>query len=342
MNSESLQKQLMIFRVDEDNEWIRNELDQGRLRQGWGDDGLSLVNSAGERIDKSNWENAAYKRWGENPSPRRFVILSKMLELTSGDFVIVPKMPEWNQFTIARVSGSYKFEVAEGQKDFGHIIPVDKESIRKFHYKANKQSFIVSALFSRANHRPAVSFCNSEEHVNVVSQLLEMYSEASEAQSNDLLAQVMDSAYREAAKTLASEVEKWNGPRFEDAVRQSFEEQGYQIKYCKRYDGEGSDIDMLVSPPANQYTSFVPAEIAVQVKWKQGIDQDESSAIDQISKWADWQCSEAKKIVISSASEFTKKAHEKASDKGVELICGLQTMCFLLGISGRYREEWDN
>ncbi len=41
-----------------------------------------------------------------------------MLELVEGDIVVVPKMPEWSEFTIARVSGKYFFGVDTGREDF--------------------------------------------------------------------------------------------------------------------------------------------------------------------------------------------------------------------------------
>lgn len=70
--------------------------------------------------DKTDWEAAhrAWKDWG-NPSPRRFAILRRMLELDRGDIVVMPKMPALNQFTIACASGRYRFELADGGGRFG-------------------------------------------------------------------------------------------------------------------------------------------------------------------------------------------------------------------------------
>ena len=79
----------------------------------------------------------------------------------------------------------------------------------------------------------------------------------------------------------------------------------------------------------------------MQVKWKQGRDDDDVKAVKQIADWVEWQGSTATKCVISSASQFTEKAREEAAANGVELIGGLQTMCFLLGLADRYREDWE-
>ena len=333
---------LTIFRTDEGNEWLYEELTQGRLRQGWGAPGFSLFTPDGKPVEKMDWEASYRKRkgWGE-PSPRRFSILYGMLYLEDGDYVVMPKMPTWDQFTVARVSERYRFEVTGDYEDFGHIVPVYRDSVRTFAHRANDLSFLVSALVARANHRPAVSFCYSIEHIAAVRQLLEMPSNLAEMPKKDLLAASIDEAFLAAAKSFAKTVAGWNGQIFEEAVKQRFVDQGYQVKDYKRYDGEGSDVDMVVTPPLSKHAPFLPEEIAVQVKWKQGIDQDDAEAVEQIGRWAEWQDSTATKYVISSASGFTEKAREKAVANSVELIGGLQTMCFLLGLADRYRADWE-
>ncbi|MYA18652.1 MAG: restriction endonuclease [Gammaproteobacteria bacterium] len=331
-----------IFRTDEGNDWLCTELAEGRLRQGWGASGLGLVAEDGEPVDQQDWQ-AAYKDrtdWG-NPSPRRFAILRRMLELDCGDIVVVPKMPAWDQFTIARASGGYRFELAGGHPDFGHVIPVDPESVRTFGYRSCKEALLISGLFSRANHWSAVSFCGSGSHLQVAERLMEMPSSTTVASHRDLWEGAINDAFRAAAESLAVDVEDWNGYLFEEAVRQCFVDQGYEVKEYRRYDGEGGDMDMVVAPPESRHGMFLPSEIAVQVKWKQGVDEDDAWAVAQIDRWAEWQESSATKYVISSATGFTEKARETAAAHGVVLVGGLQTMCFLLGMPDRYRAEWD-
>ena len=217
-----------IFRTAAGIAWLYEELVAGRLRQGWGAPGLSLMPVQGAAVGKKEWETAYRERtdWGD-PSPRRFAILNRMLELDDGDIVVMPKMPAWNQFTVARVSGRYRFETARGQHDFGHIVPVHRESVRTFAHRANDHAFLVSALFSRANHRPAVSFCVGAEQVAAVRRLLGMQSNVSEKLQGELLAVAMDAAFRIAAESFAKMVAEWNGRIFEDAVRQRFVDLGY-------------------------------------------------------------------------------------------------------------------
>ena len=331
-----------VFRTDETNvDWLYEEVLAGRLRQGWGAPGLALATVDRERIGKSAWEEAYRRVWSENPSPRRFAILSYMLDLNEGDIVVIPKMPNWNQFTIARVSRGYEFDTQGDRKDFNHIVRIDPKCVRTFHYRADEDAYLISGLFSRANHRGAISFCYSSEKVAAALRLLQDENKPTPKPRVALLRGAVDGALKQAAEALRNQVTDWNGPRFEEAVRQAFLDQGYVVMHHRRYDRKGADADILVSPPATRHSFFLPSEIAVQVKWKQGVDQDDVQSVEQILAWVESMGSNAAKCVISSASKFTRHAQELAAENNVLLICGMQTMCFLLGVADRYRDDWD-
>ena len=330
-----------IFRTDENDGWLYEELIAGRLRQGWGAPGLGLLDSDGARVEKTDWEQAYRLRWDEDPSPRRFAILSRMLEMGSGDIVVVPKMPEWNQMTVARVASGYQFEHDGDSEDLRHVVHVEAESVRTFDYRADEDAYLVSGLFARANHRPAVSACGDAAHVEAVLRLIKGRSCTSSMPREALSRAAIDDVLKEAAESLRSRIKGWNGQHFEEAVRQAFRDQGYEEKSRRRFDGQGGDADIVVAPPASPHSLFLPGEIAVQVKWKQGRDEDDEKAVQQIVDWAESQGSDAIKYVISSASEFTEGAKTAAAANDVVLIGGLQTMCFLLGIAGQYRDDWE-
>ena len=340
-NGDKTLDRFVIFRTAEaEVSWLDAELTEGRLRQGWGAPGLALIGIDGRRIEKTEWEARYPKSWGD-PIPMRFAILSRMLDLQHGDVVVVPKMPERHQFTIARVSEGYRFDADGDGEDFRHIVPVAPDSIRRFHYRANEHAFLISSLFPRAKHRSAVSFCHNSEQITAAHRLLEIPSSSDSQPHEDLSRAAINEAFKAAAMALRDMVKSWSGDRFEKAIRQAFRDQGYTIKDHRRYDSHGADADILVSPPASLYSPFLPSEIAVQVKWREGVDQDDVESVRQIVEWADWVGSDAKKYVISSASGFTDKALESAAENDVALIGGLQTMCLLLGVPDQYREDWD-
>lgn len=334
---------ITIFRMDGDYEWLYSEIKEGRLRQGWGPPGCDLRSPSGERVSKNDWEESYRDIWEEDPSPRRFAILSNMLDLQEGDIVVVPKMPKWNQFTIARVSGDYEFDSDENREDHRHIVPVKSDSVRTFSYKANNEAFLVSCLFARAKHRPAISFSYDFQQIRACLNLFDSPDQLNEQSDESLYELTYDAVFKEAAKRMLDEVQGWNGGRFENAIRQAFEGQGYRILSHRPYDKEGGDADILMSMPPNPYEVFLPErkKIAVQVKWKEGVDDDDLQAVDQIVKWSNSFDSQVTKCVISSAKNFTEEAKTEARNEDVILINGLQTMCFLLGIPDRYREDWE-
>lgn len=281
------------------------------------------------------WEATYNKKWGEAPSPKRFAILTRMLDMKPGSAVVIPKMPERDQFTIARVSGDYRFELGQAWGDYGHIVPIDPDSVRIFSYRADRDAYLVSGLFSRANHRAAVSFCYNTEIVEAARQLLQRKENRNPKPHEELSGEVITEVFKEIAKSLSDRVKSWNADRFEKAVERAFLNQGFTIIRRRQSDGQGGDADLIVKPPASPYSLFLPAEIAVQMKWKQGTDPDDEEAVRQIVKWAESAKSDAAKYVISSASGFTEKAEALAAEHDVMLIGGLQTMCFLLGVPDR-------
>ena len=177
-------------------------------------------------------------------------------------------------------------------------------------------------------------------HIEAAQRLLDRENNLTPQSEQELFSAATDNGFKAAAKALREEVALWNGNRFEQAVRRAFEDQGYTVKIHRHYDGRGGDADIVVSPPVSRYGLFMPGEIAVQVKWKQDKDRDDVEAVWQIVNWP-YGSNAVLKCVISSANSFTQAAQALATDNDVVLIGGLQTMCFLLDISDRYREDWD-
>lgn len=97
------------YRIDTKNiEFLMNELNLGRLRQGWGyDEGQNLRNL---QLDEGAARNKA------------------MFEgVKKGDILLIPQLPSWGQIAIVEAtddwSSGYKFEIHE---DFGVLIIMRK------------------------------------------------------------------------------------------------------------------------------------------------------------------------------------------------------------------------
>lgn len=321
-------KRVVVFRTA-DSDTIYKELKAGCLRQGWGGPGLDL-----QDVDRKTWAKK-YQDWHkEEPSPRRYSALRQMLAIEEGDVVVLPKQPAAGQFSIARVTGRYEFDEkgAVAHNDFGHVIPVAQDSVRTFDFRANGDAHAVSGLFSHRNRRYPVTFAYDPKHIQAAFSLLEKPDCL--ARQEGMLEAALDDAIKVAAKAMLQEIrrETWSGQRFQSAVKHAFESQGYNVvKKYRAYDGEGADADIVVSPPNNNYSLFMPQEIAVQVKWrKNGEDPNDIQAVEQLVRWQE--SNTVKKFVISSADSFTKACKERADAEDITLIGGLDTMYFLMGI----------
>ena len=151
--------------------FIRKELNQGRLRQGWAPPGASLVEN-GTRVPQRDWEKryvaGARDVWKVDSSDRlldpptkvrtRYHILSRMLRIAKGDVILVPRMPSAGEFTIARVTDAYRFDdthYGSLHPDLGHTIPVDPNTLVTYGYNYSDETRRVSAVFQ--NYRSAIT-----------------------------------------------------------------------------------------------------------------------------------------------------------------------------------------
>ena len=96
------------YRINtEVTEFFRKELDEGRLRQGWGtDERQNLRNEIVEGDVRRN--------------------LRMLHEVKEGDILLIPRLPEWEKISIVEAvkdwDTGYQFKISE-KGDYGHIFP---------------------------------------------------------------------------------------------------------------------------------------------------------------------------------------------------------------------------
>ena len=99
------------YRIDIKNQdFFFKELQQGRLRQGWGyaeNQKLPETKDSGARKNLSVYHN-----------------------VKKGDILLIPRLPDWGSVAIVEATEDwddkekgYKFEIDDEKKDFGHIFP---------------------------------------------------------------------------------------------------------------------------------------------------------------------------------------------------------------------------
>ena len=106
----------------EHREFLRQELSEGRLRQGWGgypEQDLRCINKAweeGSQLTEHQKNASRHWRMGDGPAGDY---------MNDEDVVLVPNMPHDGLFTLVRIRGPYEFEINEELSDFGHLRAVE-------------------------------------------------------------------------------------------------------------------------------------------------------------------------------------------------------------------------
>lgn len=182
------QRKVVVFWTDDNRRtWISSELSAGRLRQGWGIPGSELTEN-GDLISFTKWAErfapSAKNAWGGNPDANwmknRYGILCRMVALREGDLAVVPRMPDTDEFTIARVTQGYVFDdrhfhtppqTMVGVKDYGHVVRVDPKGLVTFGYGASPEARSIAAKFRR--YRSAVNNVRDDQYANTICNLFD-------------------------------------------------------------------------------------------------------------------------------------------------------------------------
>ncbi len=117
------------IRTDTENntDYIWRELRQGRLRQGWGRrplEDLELIE--GQVRDGRPLDEGQQQTWRGN----RRLLSTQPDAVQIGDLAVLPHVAGYGTWTIARITGPYRFSTDDGRNylgapDFGHILPVE-------------------------------------------------------------------------------------------------------------------------------------------------------------------------------------------------------------------------
>ena len=319
---------LFVFRIEyerpERNLFIKSELSVGRLRQGWGGEGTSLLENTPEDWIAKKCTQDVFEGNKEYYITKQRNLWN-MLNIKKGDMIIIPKTPDDNQFTICRASDTYRFERATNYNgdDYQHIIPVDVDSIRVYNYHANEDCKIIRAKM-RAYQSPINNVWN-ELMIHTAEQLLAGDSSNQIISTEQSIQRIIDDILP------YSEIQRFRnlGNReIEKIVRVIFENMGYECIGTNSYDREGGDADLIfidntlselyeVSENGRENVN----QIFVQAKNKTGSDYNDTEGVTQLVKRSQGM-SNVIKILLSTADEFTEECITLAKNNNVLLING--------------------
>lgn len=150
------------------------ELNNGRLRQGWGLKFENLDTDFREKNEEDWTKNYIKLRWRIfsedmkcDEACGRYNILKKMLDMNRGDIIFIPKIPFDGYFTVATVTKGYEFKERKKWINFGHVINVEKVRSFKHNETLSKSVFYP--------YRRAVNKIESKKYHSMLSDFLDDY-----------------------------------------------------------------------------------------------------------------------------------------------------------------------
>lgn len=216
-NGQPRQRRYWGFRTDRNNkELLLSELENGRLRQGWGwDDSQDL-----RRIREVKEQGGAW--WEQLTEVQREAYKNfKMLgegedSIRRGDIVLVPNLPQHGLFCVATVNGDYYFERLHLEaaqqtsglaEDYGHVLPVDLLTPEGVNRYAEGVHADIRRTLRAQNRIWNCDWCG--RHIDAILEARDRGEQLTEPRTGRQRAQAAwESAVQQARRTLESELER--------------------------------------------------------------------------------------------------------------------------------------
>lgn len=310
--NEKREKNYWGYRIDVKNQdFFFKELEQGRLRQGWG-----------------YAENQKLPDTKDSDARKNFSMYNNVKK---GDILLIPRLPDWGSVAIAEAAEDwdkgYKFEIDDEKKDFGHIFPANYIGCFNRHgkdvsgniqstLKARNRFWNISRLSEDVekiiqnleNNKISVSVNESIE--NIISEEMETYLK--------LLNEFSETIYKKYDdKFKAADWEK---------VLKNILEKIYPSEYIVENIGgikeekHGTDISITIPGIFENYV------IAIQIKNYKDVVNNIDTIIEQINKSEEYEWSNNRKlidkilIITSAKKKDNLNLVEKCQEKNIKVI----------------------
>ena len=310
--NEKREKNYWGYRIDVKNQdFFFKELEQGRLRQGWG-----------------YAENQKLPDTKDSDARKNFSMYNNVKK---GDILLIPRLPDWGSVAIAEAAEDwdkgYKFEIDDEKKDFGHIFPAryigcfnrhgkDVSGNIQSTLKARNRFWNISRLSKDVekiiqnleNNKISVSVNESIE--NIISEEMETYLK--------LLNEFSETIYKKYDdKFKAADWEK---------VLKNILEKIYPSEYIVENIGgikeekHGTDISITIPGIFENYV------IAIQIKNYKDVVNNIDTIIEQINKSEEYEWSNNRKlidkilIITSAKKKDNLNLVEKCQEKNIKVI----------------------
>ena len=272
-NTQEREKNYWGYRIDVKNQdFFFKELEQGRLRQGWGYDKnqeLPDTKDSGARKNLSMYHN-----------------------VKKGDILLIPRLPDWGSVAIVEATQDwddkekgYKFEIDDEKKDYGHIFPAEYKGCFNRHGK-DVSGNIQSTLKARNRFW---NISRLSEDVEKIMKNLEGNKESTSVIENikNIVSEQVKSHFdlKECCDKIVDEYnQKFTASQWEEVLKDILEkiypEYKIEKKGGSKEEEHGTDVLINVPGISESYN------IAIQVKNYKGEISDENIniIIDQVNK----------------------------------------------------------
>ncbi|WP_314715279.1 hypothetical protein [Leptotrichia wadei] len=316
-NTQEREKNYWGYRIDVKNQdFFFKELEQGRLRQGWGYDKNQELPDTKDSGAKKN--------------------LSMYKKVKKGDILLIPRLPDWGSVAIAEATEDwddeekgYKFEIDDEKKDYGHIFPA--KYIGCFNRHGKDVSGNIQSTLKARNRFWSISHLS--EDVEKIMQNLEGNRESTSVIENikNIVSEQVKSYFKlkECCDRIVDEYnKKFTASQWEEVLKNVLEKiyPEYEIEKTGGMKEEEHGTDILVNVPGISISESY--NIAIQVKNYEGKISDENidNIIQQINKakvyeWENNGKVIGKILIITSAEEKDNpKLIEKCKKENIKVI----------------------
>lgn len=293
----------LVIRTDRtQRDFILRELEQGRLRQGWGrkrEHDLRILAQKVQSKKKLSDEDASVWR-------NRRLLDTEPDGLKKGDVIVIPNLPEQGHWVLARATGGYDFSPIKvpgsAGFDYGHIVAVTP--VRN----PSGKIAIVEADNEHVDAKLRATMRNQSRMwaIDALGSTVETLIDAIGAGKNTLTpepeirkAEGFFEAVRQAAWQHIES--KYKGAEFEHLVRRLFEciYKDGRVEHWGGPGEKGADLIVFTRDPLG-----IEYKIAVQVKLHDGVEND-TSALAQIKQAREHHKVDAG-VVVTTAEQMSE------------------------------------
>ena len=316
-NTQEREKHYWGYRIDVKNQdFFFKELEQGRLRQGWGyaeNQKLPDTTDSGARKNLSMYNN-----------------------VKKGDILLIPRLPDWGSVAIAEAAEDwnneekgYRFEIDDEKKDFGHIFPANY--IGCFNRHGKDVSGNIQSTLKARNRFWNIS--RLSEDIEKIMKNLEGNKESTSVIENikNIISEKVKTYFdlKECCDRIVDEYnKKFTASQWEEVLKNVLEKiyPEYEIEKTGGMKEEEHGTDILINVPGISISESY--NIAIQVKNYEGEISDENIniIIDQVDKAKGYKWENNGKLidqilVITSAEEKDNpKLIEECQNKEIRVI----------------------